>query len=120
MPKTRRTRQTKVPEYKPDSRERGRDAVLKPRKSPRVNISVDGRVAKIAVDHSDPATGFTLLMESLGTTDSDFLDGFLAQVINASSGADPDVNFILSVIKGIEPRDQIEAMLAAQMAAVHS
>jgi hypothetical protein len=28
-------------------------------------------------------------------------------------------NLMLSVIKGIEPRDQIEAMLAAQMAAVH-
>ena len=29
------------------------------------------------------------------------------------------LNFMLSVVKGIEPRDQIEAMLAAQMAAVH-
>ena len=28
-------------------------------------------------------------------------------------------NFALSVIRGIEPRDQLEAMLAAQMAAVH-
>jgi hypothetical protein len=27
--------------------------------------------------------------------------------------------FMLAVVKGIEPRDQIEAMLAAQMAAVH-
>ncbi|MBV8107279.1 MAG: hypothetical protein JO223_22195 [Hyphomicrobiales bacterium] len=27
---------------------------------------------------------------------------------------------MLSVVKGIEPRDQIEAMLAAQMAAVHT
>ena len=27
---------------------------------------------------------------------------------------------MLSVVKGIEPRDQIEAMLAAQMAAVHN
>ena len=27
---------------------------------------------------------------------------------------------MLSVIKGVEPRDQVEAMLAAQMAAVHS
>ena len=26
---------------------------------------------------------------------------------------------MLSVVKGIEPRDQVEAMLAAQMAAVH-
>ena len=29
------------------------------------------------------------------------------------------LNFMLSVMKGIEPRDQLEAMLAAQMAAVH-
>ena len=29
------------------------------------------------------------------------------------------MNFMLSIVKGIEPRDQIEAMLAAQMAAVH-
>jgi hypothetical protein len=28
-------------------------------------------------------------------------------------------NFALSVIRGIEPRDQLEAMLGAQMAAVH-
>src|SRR5204862_3083795 len=30
------------------------------------------------------------------------------------------LNFMLSVVKGIEPRDQIETMLAAQMAAVHN
>lgn len=29
------------------------------------------------------------------------------------------VNFMLSIIKGIEPRDQLETMLAMQMAAVH-
>ena len=29
------------------------------------------------------------------------------------------LNFMLSVVKGIKPRDQVEAMLAAQMAAVH-
>jgi hypothetical protein len=30
------------------------------------------------------------------------------------------LNFMVSVIKGIEPKDQLETMLAAQMAAVHS
>jgi hypothetical protein len=30
-----------------------------------------------------------------------------------------DLNFMLSFIKGIEPRDQLESTLAAQMAAVH-
>src|SRR5262249_19102261 len=29
------------------------------------------------------------------------------------------LNFMLSVIKGVEPRDQLETMLAAQMAVVH-
>jgi hypothetical protein len=29
------------------------------------------------------------------------------------------LNFMLAAVKGIEPRDQVEAMLAAQMAAVH-
>ena len=32
---------------------------------------------------------------------------------------DDEVNFMLSVVKGLEPRDQVEAMMAAQMAAVH-
>jgi hypothetical protein len=32
---------------------------------------------------------------------------------------DRGVNFVLSVVRGIEPRDQLEAMLAAQIAAVH-
>jgi hypothetical protein len=30
------------------------------------------------------------------------------------------INFLLAVVKGVEPRDQVEAMLAAQMAAVHN
>ena len=53
----------------------------------------------------------------------DFLDGLLNQLTNAGSVspeiAEMAINFMLAVIKGIEPRDQIEAMLAAQMAAVH-
>ena len=62
-------------------------------------------------------------MEALASADWDFLDGILNQLGNASAhGQDIDereLNFMLSVIKGIEPRDQLEAMLAAQMAAVH-
>jgi hypothetical protein len=30
------------------------------------------------------------------------------------------LNFMLAVVKGIEPRDEVEAVLAAQMAAVHN
>ena len=47
-----------------------------------------------------------------------------APLANASRGrnalSQSGTTFMLSVVKGIEPRDQIEAMLAAQMAAVHA
>jgi hypothetical protein len=46
----------------------------------------------------------------------------IGQLINASKEkevSESGTNFMLSVIKGVEPRDQTEAMLAAQMAAVH-
>jgi hypothetical protein len=42
--------------------------------------------------------------------------------ISATHGQPPDeqvLNFLVSVLKGIEPRDQLETMLGAQMAAVH-
>jgi hypothetical protein len=62
-------------------------------------------------------------MEALGITDPNFLDGFLKQLVDVSSqGQELDasgLNFVLSVVKGFEPKDQVEAMLAAQMAAVH-
>jgi hypothetical protein len=62
-------------------------------------------------------------MEALGTADYTFLNGILGQLANASFHDEHiderRLNFMLSVIRGIEPRDQLEAMLAAQMAAVH-
>jgi hypothetical protein len=62
-------------------------------------------------------------MAALGTNDIDFLNGLLCQLSNAGSfGRELDpmgINFMLSVIKGIQPRDQVETMLATQMAAVH-
>jgi hypothetical protein len=62
-------------------------------------------------------------MAAIGTTSPDFLAGLVTQLANAGSkGKNLDqagINFMLAVVKGIEPKDEIEAMLAAQMAAVH-
>src|SRR2546430_7811512 len=63
-------------------------------------------------------------MEALGTADPYFLDGLLGQLANVGmQGRAVDergLNFLLAVVKGVEPKDQIEPMLAAQMAAVHN
>ena len=63
-----------------------------------------------------------VLKEALGTADADFLSGFLLQLANAASTGNRDeemLNFMVSVVKGINPRDQVETMLAAQMAVIH-
>src|SRR5215831_8309407 len=63
------------------------------------------------------------LMEALGAKDLDFMGGIILQLAGvAKQGASVDegaLNFMLSVIKSVKPRDEVECMLAAQMAAVH-
>jgi hypothetical protein len=52
------------------------------------------------------------LMKAIGTTNGDFLEGLILQLVNASKEKTPSdkwANFMLAVVKGIEPRDQIEA-----------
>jgi len=59
------------------------------------------------------------MLRALGTTDERFFDGLTTQLANVE-GRDPYfLEFMVSVITGIKPKDQMEAMLAAQMAAVH-
>ena len=58
-------------------------------------------------------------MESLGTADFDFYGGLLTQLANVGTqGKTPDergTNFMLAMVRGIGPKDEIEAMMAAQM-----
>jgi hypothetical protein len=79
--------------------------------------------AGISLDHPDYLVGQALLMDALGTADLDFYRGLIDQLANAGSLQgqieEHRLNFMLSVVKGVEPKDQLEAMLAAQMAAVH-
>jgi hypothetical protein len=64
-----------------------------------------------------------MLLDALGMREMAFLHPFLSQISNATmSGATQNIdaaNFMLSAVKELEPRDATEAMLAAQMAAVH-
>lgn len=87
----------------------------------KVSMSEDG-AANIKSEHRDEFTGSALLMEAVGTSDVDFFGGLIGQLSTAGGGESDEfsLNFLLAVVKGIKPKDQIEAMLAAQMAAVHS
>lgn len=65
-----------------------------------------------------------LVKSAFGSENPDFIKAFAEQFMNAATkGQKVDEGqtlFFASMITGVEPRDQIEAMLAAQMAAVHN
>jgi hypothetical protein len=91
--------------------------------APRMKVSKKNGITQIEPDHPEPVVGEILLMDALGTADPDFLNGLLTQLAKVGTiGGDVDerrLNFMLAAIKGLEPKDQVEAMLAAQMAAIH-
>jgi hypothetical protein len=75
-------------------------------------------------DHKDSTVAYALLAKALGTTEVEFISGMLSQLGSATTGKGQEVNedglnFVLSVLAGVAPRDRVEAMLAAQMAVVH-
>ncbi|MBO6806752.1 hypothetical protein [Thalassospira sp.] len=91
--------------------------------APSLSYEVKDGVGQISIDHDDPQTGLMLLMNAVGTSQSAFMDGLLTQPAGVGTVEQEDdprgINFMLSVVKGIEPQDEVEAMLATQMAAVH-
>lgn len=126
--KKRRTSKKIAKPYEPTEKEQATLDAFKIKRTkappvPAIKFEDNGGTPNLTFDHPDSPTGFSLLMEAVGTTNGNFMSCFLSQLTNAGTkGPDPDpesTNFMLSVITGIEPKDQMEAMLAAQMAAVH-
>ncbi len=114
------------PEYEPTAAELSavKNFAGRQTDSPRFRVTKGTNGPRVAPDHTDLAVGNALLGEAVGTSDLDFLSGLLSQ-LNYSSArggslARGSTNFMLSLVKGIKPRDEVEAMLAAQMAAVHT
>src|SRR5262245_5920321 len=91
--------------------------------TPRLKVRKRNAENDIEVDHPDPALGAKLLMETCGSGSYSFVRGLCEQLANATKqGSVVDenaLNFMLATIRGINPRDEVESMLAAQMAAVH-
>jgi hypothetical protein len=98
-------------------------AAAAPRYHPSERLDVE-RLTE-AVSRYDPDGGLDTfniehLIDVFRTEDRDFIGGLSQQLIHAGSRLLGDaLSFMFAVIKGIEPRDQLEAMLAAQMAGVH-
>ena len=119
-----------APPYTPTKGERQADQRVLDRranKAPPPSFKVEtpaANLVKISVDHPEPKIGHTLLADALGTGDYEFAGGLLTQLTDASRSGKiatkQELNFVLSVVRSINPKDETEALLAAQMAAMHN
>jgi hypothetical protein len=123
MTKKRTKPVNEKPKYSPTPEERATigKRFNTPKGAPVPQLKVED--GKVSIDHPDELTGFLLMQDALGTANGAFMFGLLGQLARTTSGeekvSETDLNFMVSVIKGIKPRDQVESMLAAQMAAIH-
>jgi hypothetical protein len=87
-----------------------------------VKISGDGTTRNLVIDNPTPES-LSRLMAAFGTKDREFFEGLLKQLARVKSQvAEPageTFGFLLSVVKNTQPRNELEAMLLAQMAACH-
>ena len=113
----------KLPETTPEERALSAHIARRKQKrpSPRVKlVEKAGSSVELSADHPIPHLGTALIMESLGTADCDFYAGLLTQLANVGTQEktldERGTNFMLAMVRGIGPKDEIEAMMAAQMA----
>ena len=78
---------------------------------------------KIIVDHPNQQLGLMALAEALGVQDTNIacrLIGQLADIVTRGYNIQQhELNSILSLLKGLAPKDNMQAMLAVQIVAVH-
>ena len=77
----------------------------------------------VEFDHDDPETAHLLAMADMGTCDGRFFRGLMTHIAGLGEPGKGhsawSSDFALSVVKAVDPKDEVEAMLAAHMAAVH-
>lgn len=90
----------------------------------RAKVEVKGTVTHVSWHHPDQAIAGALWANSIGTGDLAFAGAVFEQVIQtARNGIDlteAELNAMLALVRGLAPTDPTEALLIAQMAAVHN
>jgi hypothetical protein len=104
-------------------RERKRHRVAAPKL--RV-LDTSNKAIRFEPDHPDDALWTALVHAGTGSLDWPFASQVLNQLVNAATGSSAknpvsanEANGVLAAMHGIAPKDEVEAMLAAQMVATH-
>ncbi|MUZ72954.1 hypothetical protein GOZ90_09690 [Agrobacterium vitis] len=77
----------------------------------------------LRIDHPSEKVGLAKIAAAMGIQDAELYNGAIRQLENiATQGRDRDpngLNFAISIVRAIAPRDHLEVLLALQMASVH-
>jgi hypothetical protein len=91
---------------------------------PEVSAKMSGQTLQLTIGTGNTDEDRIRLMAALGVADISFLSALMTQLANAMSSktgvSEMNLRFALNTVASIKPNDEIEAMLAAQMAAVHA
>ena len=87
-------------------------------------VSKAGGKTIVEQDHPSQAVSTAVLMHSLGSINGHFTECLLSQLANVvtigTTLHPADLNHAVAMVQGIRPADETEAMLAAQMVAIHN
>jgi hypothetical protein len=90
---------------------------------PPMKVDQLGDTASIGPDHEDPGTGTALHMSAIAAGYADYYSGTLKAIGNIATTkrqvSAGKMDYLMAMVAGIKPRDQLESMLAVQMAAIH-
>jgi hypothetical protein len=89
-------------------------------------IDKSNEAIRFELDHTDDTLWTALVHAGTGSLDWPFSAQLLHQLLNAATGSSDtgpldtnETNGVLAAMHGIAPKDELEAMLAAQMVATH-
>jgi hypothetical protein len=87
-------------------------------------IETRSGLPQFSFDHASQAVAHALIANALGTGNAGLALGILAQLTDVSrTGTEAkaaELDFMLRLVQGIGPQDEIEPLLAVQMAAIHN
>jgi hypothetical protein len=87
---------------------------------PRVKaIREEEGTVRLVPDHPDAWVGLVRLLDAMGLKDPSLYSALLSQMAAVVDGDEDALNAMIAFVRGLEPKDALEATLAAHMASVH-
>lgn len=112
-----------LPEAKRSRIKKVAQAATESTAAPPMKLSLKDGTLKITLE-GDPTLVQIMQMADIGTNDRDFYWGLIGQITSVGSQGkrvdETNANFVMAVVRSVQPTDALEAMLATQMGAIHS